>query len=110
MTRIGERFQRLTQSEAKGFVGFITAGDPSLDRTVEMALDMDKAGVDVLELGIPFSDPLADGPVIQRSSQRALDRGVTLKDVLGVVRRIRSRSEIPILLFGYFNPFLRHGL
>jgi tryptophan synthase alpha chain len=109
-TRIGARFETLKKEGRKGFVGFITAGDPSLDRTVEIALEMDKAGVDVLELGVPFSDPLADGPVIQRSSQRALDKGVTLKDVLGVVRRIRSRSEIPIVLFGYYNPFFRYGV
>jgi len=108
--RIGARFAQLKKDGRKGFVGFVTAGDPSLDRTVEIAVEMDKAGVDVLELGVPFSDPLADGPVIQRSSQRALDRGVTLQDVLGVVRRIRSRSEIPIVLFGYYNPFLRYGL
>ena len=110
MTRIAERFERLRRDGRKGFVAFVTAGDPSLDRTVEIALEMDKAGVDVLELGVPFSDPLADGPVIQRSSQRALERGVALKDVLGVVRRIRSRSEIPIVLFSYYNPLLRHGI
>jgi tryptophan synthase alpha chain len=109
-TRIGERFDKLKRAGRKGFVAFVTAGDPSLDRTVEIALEMDKAGVDVLELGVPFSDPLADGPVIQRSSQRALEKGVTLKDVLGVVRRIRTRSEIPIVLFGYSNPFFRYGL
>jgi tryptophan synthase alpha chain len=108
-TRIGARFEALRKEGRKGFVGFVTAGDPSLERTVEIALEMDKAGVDVLELGVPFSDPLADGPVIQRSSQRALERGVSFKDVLGAVGRIRSRSEIPIVLFGYYNPFLRHG-
>jgi tryptophan synthase alpha chain len=110
MTRIGARFEKLKKEGRAGFVGFVTAGDPSLDRTVEIAIEMDKAGVDVLELGVPFSDPLADGPVIQRSSQRALDRGVTLRDVLGVVRRIREKSEIPIVLFGYYNPFLRYGI
>jgi tryptophan synthase alpha chain len=109
-TRIAARFEKLKKEGRKGFVAFVTAGDPSLDRTVEIALEMDKAGVDVLELGVPFSDPLADGPVIQRSSQRALDRGVALKDVLGVVRRIRQTSEMPIVLFGYYNPFLRYGL
>ncbi len=109
-TRIGERFDRLRNDGRKGFIAFVTAGDPSLDRTVEVALEMDGAGVDVLELGVPFSDPLADGPVIQRSSQRALERGVTLKDVLGIVRRIRERSEIPIVLFSYYNPILRYGL
>jgi tryptophan synthase alpha chain len=110
MTRIGARFETLKKEGRKGFVAFVTAGDPSLDRTVEVAIEMDKAGVDVLELGVPFSDPLADGPVIQRSSQRALDRGVTLKDVLAVVRRIREKSEIPIVLFSYYNPLLRYGL
>jgi tryptophan synthase alpha chain len=110
MSRIGARFDALKKEGRKGFVGFVTAGDPSLDRTVEIALAMDKAGVDVLELGVPFSDPLADGPVIQRSSQRALERGVTLKDVLAAVRRIRSRSEIAIVMFGYYNPYLRYGV
>lgn len=109
-TRIGARFEKLKKAGRKGFVAFVTAGDPSLDRTVEIALEMDKAGVDVLELGVPFSDPLADGPVIQRSSQRALDRGVAFKDVLGAVRRIRQTSEMPIVLFGYYNPILRYGL
>lgn len=109
-TRIGARFDKLKTEGRKGFVGFVTAGDPSLERTVEIAIEMDKAGVDVLELGVPFSDPLADGPVIQRSSQRALERGVALKDVLQVVRQIRRRSEIPIVLFGYYNPLLRYGL
>jgi len=109
-TRIGERFQRLAETGGKGFIAFVTAGDPSLARTVEVAIELDRAGADILELGVPFSDPLADGPVIQRSSQRALERGVTLKAVLGVVRQIRLRSEIPIVLFGYFNPFLRYGL
>jgi tryptophan synthase alpha chain len=109
-SRIAARFEKLQQEKRAGFVGFVTAGDPSLDRTVEIAIEMDKAGVDILELGVPFSDPLADGPVIQRSSQRALERNVALKDVLEVVRRIRRSSEIPIVLFGYFNPFLRYGL
>jgi tryptophan synthase alpha chain len=91
-------------------VAFLTAGDPSLDRTVEAALELDRAGVDVLELGVPFSDPLADGPVIQRASERALARGVTLARVLQAVRRIRERSELALLLFSYYNPLLQHGL
>lgn len=110
MTRLGKRFAALQEKKRKALVAFVTAGDPSLERTVDVALELEKGGVDVLELGVPFSDPLADGPVIQRSSQRALDRGITLKDVLGAVKKIRSRSELPIVLFGYFNPFLRHGL
>ena len=86
---------RLSRREAEGktaFVAFLTAGDPSLERTVEAALELDAAGVDVLELGVPFSDPLADGPVIQRSSERALARGVTLERVLQAVAEIRKRS------------------
>jgi tryptophan synthase alpha chain len=110
MSRIGERFRRLREQGRKGFVAFVTAGDPSLDRTVEIAREMEKAGVDVLELGVPFSDPLADGPIIQRSSERALARGVTLARVLEAVRRIRKTSELPLLLFSYFNPLLRFGL
>jgi len=110
MGRIGERFARRRAEGRPAFVAFLTAGDPSLDRTVEAAVELDRAGVDVLELGVPFSDPLADGPVIQRASERALARGVTLPRVLDVVRRIRERSALPILLFSYFNPLLQHGL
>jgi tryptophan synthase alpha chain len=91
-------------------VGFVTAGDPSLERTAEVALALERGGVDVLELGVPFSDPLADGPVIQRSSERALRRGTTLQGVLGLVRQIRRRSEMPLLIFSYLNPLLRYGL
>ena len=110
MTRIGERFDALRAEGRKAFVGFVTAGDPSLDRTVEIAWAMERAGADVLELGVPFSDPLADGPVIQRASERALSRGTTLALVLEAVRRIRARSELPLLLFSYMNPLLRYGL
>ncbi len=110
MSRIGPRLARRHAEGRTAFIAFITAGDPSLERTVEIAVDLDQAGVDVLELGIPFSDPLADGPVIQRSSQRALERGVTLSHVLETVRAIRRRSEIPLLLFTYLNPLVRYGL
>jgi tryptophan synthase alpha chain len=110
VTRIGERFTKLRGEGRKGFVAFLSAGDPSLDRTVDLALELDAAGVDVLELGVPFSDPLADGPVIQRASERALARGVTLERVLDAVRRIRRRSQLPLVLFSYFNPLFRYGL
>jgi tryptophan synthase alpha chain len=110
MTRIGERFARRKAEGGKAFVAFLTAGDPSLDRTVEAALELEEAGADVLELGVPFSDPLADGPVIQRSSERALRRGVTLKSVLEAVKRIRAESQLPLLLFSYFNPLLQYGV
>jgi tryptophan synthase alpha chain len=110
MSRIAERFARRRAAGKAAFVAFLTAGDPSLDRTVDAAVELDRAGVDVLELGVPFSDPLADGPVIQRASERALARGVTLPRVLEAVRRIRERSELPLLLFSYYNPLLQPGL
>jgi tryptophan synthase alpha chain len=110
MGRIGQRFARRKTEGQAAFVPFLTAGDPSLDRTVEIALGLEAEGADVLELGVPFSDPIADGPVIQRSSERALARGITLEAVLGAVRRIRERSELPLLLFSYYNPLLQHGL
>jgi tryptophan synthase alpha chain len=110
VSRIGERFRRLREEGRKGFVAFITAGDPSLERTVETAREVEEAGADVLELGVPFSDPLADGPVIQRASERALSRGTTLPRVLDAVRQIRKVSDLPLVLFSYFNPLLRFGL
>jgi tryptophan synthase alpha chain len=110
MSRISERMASASRAQRKTFVAFITAGDPSLDRTVEVGLAFDDAGVDVLELGVPFSDPLADGPVIQRASDRALRAGTRLRDVLEAVRRIRARCDLPLLLFSYFNPLLRYGL
>jgi len=110
MGRIGERFAKRRAEGKPAFVAFLTAGDPSLDGTVEAALALERAGADVLELGVPFSDPLADGPVIQRASERALARGVTLSRVLEAVRRIRAQSELPLLLFSYYNPLLQHGL
>ena len=110
MTRIGARFALLAEKRHKAFVGFVTAGDPSLERTVEIAWELEGAGVDVLELGVPFSDPLADGPVIQRASERALAKGTSLALVLDAVVRIRARSELPLLLFSYMNPLLRYGL
>jgi tryptophan synthase alpha chain len=110
MGPIGERFARRKAEGRPAFVAFLTAGDPSLDRTVEVAGQLNAAGGDVLELGVPFSDPLADGPVIQRASERALRRGVTLTAVLEAVRRIRAGSDLPLLLFSYYNPLLQHDL
>jgi tryptophan synthase alpha chain len=109
MSRIGQAFDRCRAEGRKGFVAFVTAGDPSLERTVEAALELERGGADVLELGVPFSDPLADGPVIQRSSERALRRGVTLSAVLEAVRSIRKRSELPLVLFSYLNPIHSYG-
>jgi len=110
VSRIGERLARCRAEGRTAFVAFLTAGDPSLERTVSAAVELEAAGVAVLELGVPFSDPLADGPVIQRSSERALRRGVTLGSVLDAVRAIRRRCQLPLLLFSYFNPLLQHGL
>jgi tryptophan synthase alpha chain len=110
VTRISDRFSALRAQGKKAFGAFVTAGDPSLERTVEVALQLEEGGADVLELGVPFSDPLADGPVIQRASERALRGGTTLAHVLDAVRRIRERSELPLLLFTYVNPVLRFGL
>ena len=110
MSRIGARFARRRAEGRSAFVAFLTAGDPSLERTLRAAAELEAVGADVLELGVPFSDPLADGPVIQRASERALARGVTLAGVLECVRAIRRGSELPLLLFSYFNPLLQYGL
>ena len=109
MNRIETAFATLKAEGRKGLVGFLTVGDPDLEqseRDIRTALD---AGVDVLELGVPFSDPTADGPTIQAASQRALKAGVTLRDVLDLVARIRADYETPIVLFGYANLFFRYG-
>jgi tryptophan synthase alpha chain len=113
-TRIAQRFATLRERGELGIVPYITAGDPSLDATLKFVIALAEAGADVIELGIPFSDPLADGPVIQRASERALKAGTTLASVLELVRRIRqsnsAASEIPIVLFGYFNPIVQMGI
>jgi tryptophan synthase alpha chain len=109
-TRISRRFEELRAFGELGIVAYLTAGDPSLDATLKFVLALAEAGADVIELGIPFSDPLADGPTIQRASERALKSGTTLASVLALVRRIRQSSEVPVVLFGYYNPVLQMGL
>jgi tryptophan synthase alpha chain len=109
-TRISKRFAELRAAGELGLVAYITAGDPSLDATHKFVLAIAEAGADVIELGVPFSDPLADGPTIQRASERALKSGTTLAGVLDLVRRIRDASEVPLVLFSYFNPILQMGL
>ena len=109
MSRIGKRFEELRQGQELGLVAYITAGDPDLRATAEFIPALEEAGVDVLELGIPFSDTLADGPVIQRASQRALGSGTTLAGVLEMAAQARGRSRLPLLLFSYLNPILRYG-
>src|SRR5438477_5286419 len=109
-TRISKRFAELRASGELGIVAYITAGDPSLDATLKFVLALAEAGADVIELGVPFSDPLADGPTIQRASERALKAGTTLAGVLELVRRIRKSSQVPLVLFSYYNPILQMGL
>lgn len=110
MSRIAERLRDGRGEGRVALITFVTAGDPSLDRSVDIALDLERGGASILELGVPFSDPIADGPVIQRASERALRAGATLTRVLEVARRVRARSSIPIVLFSYLNPILRYGL
>jgi tryptophan synthase alpha chain len=107
---ISKRFAELRASGELGIVAYITAGDPSLDATHKFVLALAEAGADVIELGVPFSDPLADGPTIQRASERALKSGASLHGVLNLVRRIRETSQVPLVLFTYFNPVLQMGL
>jgi tryptophan synthase alpha chain len=109
-TRIYERFKALREASELGIVAYITAGDPSLDATLKFVLALAEAGADVIELGVPFSDPLADGPTIQRASERALKSGTTLAGVIDLVRRIRQSSQVPLVLFSYYNPILQMGL
>ncbi len=110
MTRIGQRFEQLRAAGQRGLVAYLTAGDPNLDRTPGLVEALEQGGADVVELGVPFSDPIADGPVIQRASERARRAGATLEGVLAAVVRIRRRSQVPLVIFSYLNPVLRYGL
>lgn len=110
MNRIVERFAELAQKRRKGFVAYIGAGDPHLEATRRLAVAFDRAGVDVLELGVPFSDPLADGVVNQLAAQRGLASGTTPRGVLETVKRIRTESQIPIVLYVYFNVLHRRDV
>src|ERR1700733_7807398 len=108
--RISRKFRELAGKGELGLVAYITAGDPSLDATEKIVLAAAAAGADVIELGVPFSDPVADGPTIQRASERALRAGTTLSGVIDLVRRIRLATDVPLVLFSYFNPILQMGL
>ncbi len=107
MTRITERFNQLKREGRKAFIPYITAGDPDLATTEKLILALADAGADVIELGVPFSDPMADGPVIQRASERALKTSIGVADILPIVERVRQTCDVPILLFTYFNPLLQ---
>jgi tryptophan synthase alpha chain len=109
MSRIRDRFARLRAEGRKGLVSYVTAGDPTPERTPALIHALERGGADLIELGVPFSDPIADGPVIQLASERALRAGTNLAKVLDIARQVRRTSQIPLLLFSYLNPLLRYG-
>jgi tryptophan synthase alpha chain len=109
MNRIDEKFEELAERGEKGFVAYITAGDPDLDRTHDIVLALADAGADVVELGLPFSDPLADGPTNAEAAYRALQSGTTIRGVLECVKRIRQSCRIPIVIYTYCNPLWQYG-
>ncbi len=108
--RIARRFAELARRGELGLVAYLTAGDPTLEATEKIVLAAAEAGADVIELGVPFSDPLADGPTIQRASERALKSGTTLAGILALVGRLRQKTDVPLILFSYYNPILQMGL
>jgi tryptophan synthase alpha chain len=110
MSRIQTRFELLKINNDKALVGFVTAGDPDIETSLQIIRAMCENGIDILELGVPFSDPTADGPVIQRSSARALKNSVSLKTVLEMIRQIRTKTDIPVVIFSYYNPILSYGI
>jgi tryptophan synthase alpha chain len=109
-SRLTEVFEGLKERGEKALITFITAGDPDMKRTRDIIFELERVGADIIELGIPFSDPMADGPTIQASSERALKKGTTISSVLALVKSIRKKSDIPIVLFGYYNPLFTYGL
>jgi tryptophan synthase alpha chain len=109
-SRISRRFADLRRTGEMGLVVYLTAGDPSLAVTEQFVFALANAGTDVIELGVPFSDPVADGPVIQRASERALRSGTTLAGVISIVKSLRAKTDVPLVLFSYFNPVLQMGL
>ena len=110
MSRIAATFASLKRDDRRGFIPFITAGDPDLDTTRDLIVELARVGATLIELGVPFSDPMADGPVIQRASERALLHGFGLTEILDLIRDVRKQTNVPIILFSYFNPLLQFGL
>ncbi|MFQ5330198.1 MAG: tryptophan synthase subunit alpha [Thermodesulfobacteriota bacterium] len=110
MGRIEATFERLRGRGEKALITFITAGDPDLETTGELIIEFERRGADIIELGIPFSDPMADGPTIQAASERALKGGTHIGNILALIRKVRKVSEIPIILFGYYNPIFAYGI
>jgi tryptophan synthase alpha chain len=109
MSRIADKFNDLGAKGEKALITFITAGDPDLAATADSILELESAGADIIELGVPFSDPMADGPTIQKSSERALAAGTTLPGILAMVKEVRRKTRIPIVLMGYYNPVFSYG-
>lgn len=109
MNRIEETFKKLKAQNKKAFIPYIMAGDPSLERTKDIVLMLEGCGADIVELGVPFTDPLADGPTIQRAAERALKEGVTLRSVISFVKTLRGSTLIPIVLMTYYNPVFKYG-
>src|SRR5260221_10712778 len=110
MSRIAEIFSALKRDHRRGFIPFITAGDPDLDTTKELIVELAQAGATLIELGVPFTDPMADGPVIQRASERALLHDFGISEILQAVAEARKQTDVPIILFSYFNPLLQFGV
>lgn len=110
MNRVDAMFRRLKREKRCGLIAYVTCGDPDVETTVRVVEELERAGADAIELGVPFSDPIADGPVIQAAAQRALERGTTLLDVFRAARAIREKSQIPLIAFSYLNPLLRFGM
>jgi tryptophan synthase alpha chain len=109
MNRIERKFDELKKRDKKAFIGFITAGDPTINHTKELVYALEKSGTDIVEIGIPFSDPLADGPVIQNASLRAFQNGIRVKDIMSMVKEVRTNSDIPLVFLVYINTILVYG-
>ncbi|NQT91018.1 MAG: tryptophan synthase subunit alpha [Candidatus Omnitrophica bacterium] len=110
MNRIDKRFKELKRQKRKAFIAYICAGDPDLATTRQLVLGLEKAGVDIVELGVPFSDPLADGPTIQQASQRALKNNVNLPKIFSMIKGLRQETQIPLVLMTYYNPVYHYGV
>lgn len=110
MKRLNKKFKQLKVKRKKAFIAYICAGDPDINTTYDLVMTLDKCRVDVIELGVPFSDPLADGPTIQAASQRALKNHINLGSIFSLVKKLRKKTQVPIVLMGYYNPILKYGL
>lgn len=109
MSRIEKKFKELAARGEKALISYIMAGDPTLEATEKLIPELEKGGADLIELGIPFSDPLADGPTIQRAAVRALNKGVSLRDAIDLVKKVRKVSQVPLIFMSYYNPIFQYG-